>query len=300
VRFVTHPDWGLGVVAAEEPGALIVIFESVGRKRLALSFKALTDVPDAQVPGDHPLRTSGRWPQIERDAQRAVAKKGLSKRFEGFINEFLDRFPDGLRSPQCDAEERDYKVKAGEYARKELASGQLDALMERGEYAEVVARARRCLAKTNLAFPNELMKFGDLPQSAHATVAHRLVALVKAGADTPAALEDLTAALVPHGAAKWPIVSLLPFLLDPSEWPFVKPTAIQRAAETTGIDVEYNSRPNARTFALVRELYQQVAKELRGRGPEWEPRDFIDVQTFLWIASGMRREMVDAREGDDT
>jgi len=296
VRFVSHPKWGLGAVAAEEPGALVVVFASAGRKRLATSFKALSDVADHDVPVDHPLRTAERWPEIERDAVRAVATGNLPSRFDGFMKEFLERFPGGLRSPKCDAEERDYKVKAGEYVRKELSPQVLDDLLARGDHAEVVARARRCLARTNLAFPNEQMKFGDLPESAYPAVAQRVARLVRAGEETPSALDDLAAALVPHGAAKWPIVSLLPFLMHPTEWPFVKPKAIQRAATATGIDVEYHSRPNARTYRLVRELYQQVAKELRVRGPEWEPRDFIDVQTFLWVASGMKREMDEARD----
>jgi hypothetical protein len=48
------------------------------------------------------------------------------------------------------------------------------------------------------------MKFGDVPESAHKDVAERIVRLVKAGELTPAALEDLGAALMPYGAAKWP------------------------------------------------------------------------------------------------
>jgi hypothetical protein len=296
MRFVRHPTWGLGVVTAEDQSNLSILFESAGRKRLAKSFKGLVEVPDGEVPADHRLRTPERWPEVERDARRAVAKGELPNRFDGFIKEFIGLFPTGLRSQECDSIERTYKVEAGEYARKELRPDLLDSLLEQGNHKDIVARARRCLARTNLAFPNELMKFGDVPESAHGVVAERLVRLVKAGSNTPAALEELAACLVPHGAAKWTIVSLLPFLLDPTQWPFVKPTAIQRAEAATGIDVEYNSRPSARTYGLIRDLYEQVARELRGRGPEWEPRDFIDVQTFLWVASGMKRELDEDRK----
>ncbi len=296
MRFVRHPkkdEWGLGVVAGEDAANLDVLFEGVGYKKLAKSFPGLLEIAETEVPTDHRLRKREDWPRADRDGKRAEARRELPKRFDGFIKEFLELFPGGLRSKECDDTERNYKVQAGEYARKELSPEVLDTLLESRGYTEIVQRARRSLAKVNLAFPNELMKFGDIPESAHQDVAERLVRLVKAGERTPAALEELATALAPHGAAKWPIVSLLPFLLAPERWPFVKPTFIERASKATGIDVEYDPQPNARTYELVRDLYEHVARTLGDRG--LAPRDFIDVQTFLWVASGMAREMRDKR-----
>ncbi len=293
VRHATKTEWGIGVVAGEDTSNLDILFEGVGYRKLAKAFKGLLDVADAEVPADHRLRKRDDWPKVERDGKRAEAARELPKRFDSFIREFLDLFPGGLRSPECDDIERTYKVKAVEYAREQLGADVLDGLLATGSYTEIMQRAKRSLAKVNLAYPNELMKFGDVPESAHREVAEKLVRLVKAGAQTPAALEDLATALVPHGAAKWPVVSLLPFLLDPEHWPFVKPTFIERAVTATGMDVEYQPRPNARTYELVRELYEHVARALGERG--FAPRDFIDVQTFLWVASGMAREMREER-----
>jgi Protein of unknown function (DUF3553) len=292
MRFVRHstmPVWGLGVVAGEDGSNVDVIFEGGGRRKLNKSFAGLVEIADVGVPADHPLRVLDDWPKIERDGKRAVAKRELPKGFDPFIKEFLNAFPGGLRSSECDDQERTYKIEASELARKELSPPVLEALLARGEYAEIMLRARRSLAKANLVFPNELTKFGEIPASAHKNVAERLVRLVNAGKRTPVALEDLATALKPYEAAKWTIVSLLPFLLDPEHWPFVKPTFIQRAEKAMHIDVEYQPRPNARTYELVRDLYAQVASLLAERGQP--PRDFIDVQTFLWVASGMRREM---------
>jgi hypothetical protein len=300
MRFVRHAgraDWGIGVIAAEDAANLDVLFDGVGYRKLAKTFRGLLDLEDAEIPTDHRLRKREDWPKVERDAKRAEAQRELPKRFDGFIREFLDLFPGGLRSPECDDEERTYKVEAGRYAHHELDPRVLDALLEDGKYTEIVQRARRSMAKVNLAFPNELMKFGDLPDSVHREVAERLVRLVKAESDTPAALEDLANVLAPHGAAKWTIVSLLPFLLNPEHWPFVKPTFIQRTIKATGIDVEYEPRPNARTYELIRELYEKVAITLGERG--FAPRDFIDVQTFLWVASGMMRELGEERARKD-
>ncbi len=49
----------------------------------------------------------------------------------------------------------------------------------------------------------------------------------------------------------------------------------------------------ARTYRLSCDLYQQVFELLTERG--LQPRDAIDVQTFLWVASGMAREMKEAK-----
>jgi hypothetical protein len=296
MRFVRNrakPDWGIGVVATEADSSLDVLFEGVGHRRLAKSFGGLIEVADSEVPPEHPLRTRQHWPKLGRDAKRAEATRELPGRFDGFIKEFLEMFPGGLQSPECDATERTPKVEASNYARKELDAGVLDGLLESGEFTDIVQRARRSLGKVSLAVPSELMKLRDVPLSAHPEVARAIVRLVKAGNETPAALEDFATVLAPHGAAKWTVASLLPFLLDPAHWPFVKPTFIERAAKATDIDIEYEPRPNARTYELVRDLYEHVATALGDRG--LAPRDFIDVQTFLWVASGMARETRDLR-----
>ncbi|MCA9619295.1 MAG: hypothetical protein KC731_09735 [Myxococcales bacterium] len=285
------------MVAAEDGSKLRVLFENVGYKVLAASFPAITDVPAADVSLDHPLRDPDRWPRVERNAQRAEAKRALPARFDELVKEFLDHYPDGLQSEACDAEERNYKVRGVEYARESLDPAELTKLLEAGGYDEVMKRTRRTLGKVNLAFPQELMKFADVPADVVPVVAERVVRLAAADVDsTPTALEHLAAALDPHGAAKWPVVSLIPFLLRPESAPFVKPTAVQRAADATGIDVEYDSMPNAHTYRLVVEMCEHVAELLADRG--MPARDFIDVQTFLWFATGMARDMVEQR-GDD-
>jgi len=294
-RFLRHPgksEWGLGILAAEDGLNLDVLFEGVGYRKLAKSFQGLLEVPEADVPADHDLRKRDDWPRLDRDGKRTDARRDLPRRLDGLLAEFRGLFPDGLQSKACDDEERDYKVAASEFARKELSPDVLDPLLASGGYKDILQRTRRSLAKVNLAFPQELTKLGDISESAHREVAAAIVRLVKAGEQTPAALEQLAAVLDPHGAAKWPVVSLLPFLLDPKSWPFVKPTFIERAVKATGFDVEYAPHPNARTYELIRDLYLLVSAALNERG--MPPRDFIDVQTFLWVASGMAR---DARDG---
>jgi hypothetical protein len=286
----------LGVLVAEDALNFHIVFEGGGRHTIAKAFKGMVEVADSELPADHRARNEEDWPKFERDGKRAGAKRDLPKRFDAFVKEFNEAFPDGLRSKACEDDERSSKVAASAYARTELAPEVLDDLLARGEHGEILKRTHRCLGKVNLSFPNELMKLKDAPEPAGQLVAERIVGLVRASDQTPAALEQLADALARFGAAKWPIVSLLPFLLDPERWPFVKPTSLNRAAAAMGIDVEYEPRPNARTYELIRDLYQDVASAMREQG--LEPRDLIDVQTFLSVASGARRVPVEKREDE--
>ena len=301
VRFVRHtgtPSWGLGVIAAEDGSKLDVLFETMGHKKFERGSARLAEVPDGDVPLDHPLRTRETWPRVARDASRnEAARRTLPGRFSGLVEEFKKVYPEGLRSERCDAEERDYKWKAVEYARATLEPDALAALLAKGEHTEILKRTRGVLGKINLVFPNELMKFDGVPVSDHAVVAQRVVDLVSAGDGTPEAVEALAESLRPYDAHKWTLCSLLPFLLEPAKWPFVKPTAIERAVAATGFQVEYTPMPSARTYRLVRDLYTQVFDRLTDLTESgFKPRDAIDVQTFLWVASGMAREAAESRE----
>lgn len=292
VRHKTYVDWGLGVIAAEERSTFHILFEGVGYRKIRAT-PALEDVADADVPYDHRLRRREDWPKVERDGLRAHAKRELPKRFDGFMKEFLSLYPKGLASPDCDAVERNYKWEGVEYARELLDARELEGLLKGGGHEEIFRRAARVIGKLNLVDSHELMKLGGVPPEAYPVVAERIFELVVAGEKTPDAVEAFALALAPHSAAKWTVCSLIPFLLNPDRWPFVKPTFIRRAEKATGIDVEYDPKPNARTYSLVRELYEHVAILLGDRA--FAPRDFIDVQTFLWVASGMAREAIDAR-----
>jgi hypothetical protein len=294
VRHKKNDAWGLGAIAARDGNKVDVFFENAAYKKLSTDVDVLAVVDDVDVPRDHQLRKREDWPRIERDVRREIARRELPKKFDAFVREFFAYYPEGLRSERCDSTEREYKWKAVEYARKTLKLDELRDLLLAGNHIEVLLRARRVLGKTNLAFPNELMAFDDVPSAAQPSVAEKVVALVGAGDRMPDAVEALGDVLAPHGAAKWPVVSLIPFLLEPEKWPFVKPTAVERISAATSIDVEYAPKPNARTYRLVTDLYKAVAEILGERG--FAPRDNIDVQTFLWIATGMAKESDEAKK----
>jgi hypothetical protein len=77
----------------------------------------------------------------------------------------------------------------------------------------------------------------------------------------------------------WPVVTICGFLARPEEHFFLKPNVTRTAAAEYGFDFHYASRPNWETYSNLLEFAGQVSEDLR----DLEPRDMIDIQSFLWV-----------------
>src|SRR3954453_6493477 len=77
----------------------------------------------------------------------------------------------------------------------------------------------------------------------------------------------------------WPIVTVFGFIAAPVNHIFLKPTVTRRAVEALGLTFEYRSRPNGETYAELLRLARAVRRDLRAL----QPRDMIDIQSFLWV-----------------
>lgn len=81
----------------------------------------------------------------------------------------------------------------------------------------------------------------------------------------------------------WPFVSYFHFMLWPDrEYVFVKPTPLSKAARLVNFNLEYQAAPNARTYARVQEFYRALWSTVQSLGG----RDWMDVQTFIYVAGG--------------
>jgi hypothetical protein len=86
--------------------------------------------------------------------------------------------------------------------------------------------------------------------------------------------------------AKWPVVTLFPFVAQPTRHIIVKPRLMKRAAEQLGFELAYRPQPNAATYASV----IGAASLVRHALALWHPRDLIDVQGFIWVTSSEEYE----------
>lgn len=201
-------------------------------------------------------------------------------------HKFLRFFPKGFTDDKYWHWERGYKWRAHERWLELLPKKEFEALLSRGEFAEVGSRALRTLAGTNLIFSFESMALRDALKT---DVGSRLFAqglydliygrgaLPKkfdAWCQTVAALPKKQSRVLTH-----PISTVFGFLGKPDVHIFLKPTVTKRAAEAYGFDFHYNSRPSWETYSSLLAFAEVLKADLS----DLKPKDMIDIQSFIWV-----------------
>ena len=199
---------------------------------------------------------------------------------------FLRFFPNGFADETYLDWERNYKADAHERWLAELNRSTFRALLEADDVSEIMTRAIRIESRTNLLFSFEKMALRDAvrtPAGAR-SAARGLYDLLHGAGRIRQRFERWcdTVASLPRRQTRvltWPIVTVFPFLAQPHRHIFLKPNVTRVAATQYGFDLIYQSRPNWRTYASLLEFAHLVEADLR----DLQPRDMIDVQSFLWV-----------------
>jgi hypothetical protein len=276
VRHPTMEDWGLGEVLEDSAaGTVRVFFVGAGEKILSLAH--VEPIKVAPEVAAHPVLDNLK-----------IKKTSSGIRYQSLpesIAYFLEQFPEGFYGERFERHERDYKVHANEQAKKLLSEPELRSLIEGEDYKEVARRALKVMNATNLIFPNEKMALKDGLEDEDATRAFAiaLLNLLYGNADMEERLMGFARVLEELDAAKWTTLTYFPFIVHPTEFMFVKPTITQHAAELCGFEINYRPQLNWLTYKQVLGLSKYLKAELA----ELNPRDMIDVQSFMWcIAPG--------------
>lgn len=204
---------------------------------------------------------------------------------------FLARFPQGFRDPDYLAQERNYKWKAHEIFAERLGRGQLQDLLDKDDTPEIVRRIKSVISRLNLLSKFEQMALSDALDDnvAARRYAASLNTLLSAAKMERALYEQYLEAVAalpqPKGKARvvtWPVATLLPALAQPDRHIFLKPEVTKHAADSLAFHLHYDSAPNWVTYhALLRmaDIYSKLLADL-------EPRDYVDIQSFIWVACG--------------
>lgn len=276
---VVHPGmpaWGIGEVL-EEGGEdhVRIFFVGAGEKKLSL--KHVT-----------PLRVSGGEAAHPVLDNLRISSSASGIRYQSLpesIQIFLAQFPEGFRGERFARHERDYKDKAHRQASDLLGREPFDALLAVGDHAELVRRALKLINATNLVYPGEKISLRDglKSEAAQSLFSLALHGLLHGDDSFESRFSRFAKVLDGIGAGKWTTATYFPFFLHPDQYMFVKPTITRFAAELCGFELNYTPQLNWRTYHSVlgfsRYLFDALA--------ELEPRDMIDVQSFMWcIAPG--------------
>jgi hypothetical protein len=87
----------------------------------------------------------------------------------------------------------------------------------------------------------------------------------------------------------WPILTVFPYLAQPAKHIVMKPSAMKFAAEELGYDLDYSSKPTYRTYERLLHLADLVGEGIK----DLHPRDYHDLQTFLWVMGSAEYERLE-------
>ena len=276
VKHPTKDDWGLGEVLADSNSESVrVFFVGSGEKTLSLKYV-------------QPVKVSG-----EATAHPVLDNLKISKSASGIkyqslpycIEFFLKQFPEGLYGQKFKEHEREYKDKAHALAQELLGKKPFIALLKSEDYAEIAKCALKVVNATNLIFPNEKMSLKDglKDRASQKVFGEALFSLLFGEEELEQRFVAFANVLENIDAAKWTTATYFLFIMHPDKYMFVKPTISQYSSELCGFEINYKPQLNWLTYKSVLSFSEYLFSEIS----ELNPRDMIDVQSFMWcIAPG--------------
>jgi hypothetical protein len=279
------PQWGPGKIVHVSGGNLHIIFREL-EQEMARVFRA--DAPAlrmAAVQSDSIL--DNLPPLIEKDGHWLLPAKRLP--LEWLKRKFSHEFPAGFSDPAYLEAERDYKLFAHVLFQKELGLENIRSLVASGNSSNLAAKALKVLSSINLLSPYESAAFHDAMQDKGAVISlfSALLKTLDANGLDRDAFEEFFDAVTSLPAdrgrvATWPVASVFPYISDPDRFMFLKPEVTKTAADSLGFDLKYNATPNWPTFEALHRMGAVYLNLLRPLGA----RDFVDVQSFIWVCCG--------------
>jgi hypothetical protein len=201
---------------------------------------------------------------------------------------FLKFFPGGFADATYLDWERDYKWATHQRWQAALGRAEFRRLLQAGDVREIATRAIRVeqQSRHSMIFSFEKMALRDAVKTEQgadrfATGLYRYLH-GRGGLERRFTEWVETVSMLPRRQTRvltWPLVTVFGFIAQPDVHVFLKPTVTREAAHACGFDFHYASRPNWKTYASLLAFAELLRTELR----DLEPRDMIDLQSFMWV-----------------
>lgn len=199
---------------------------------------------------------------------------------------FLYYFPKGFTDQKYIDWERNYKWEAHLTWIEQLNRKEYEQLLADRKYSEIASRAVRVETRTNLLFSFEKMALRDAikPHAGAKDFAKGLFDYLHGSKSMQIRFERFTEALssLPRRQTRvltWPLQTVFGFVANPDRFIFLKPRVTKIAAAKYEFPFDYRSSPNWETFKSYLDFAEQVRIDIA----DLHPRDFIDIQSFIWV-----------------
>ena len=218
--------------------------------------------------------------------QKKAARRTLTPAAQRCRRKFLRFFPEGYHDETYIDWERGYKWTAHERWMRELDASTFRRLLADEEYDEIARRAVTIESRTNLLFSFEKMALRDAirPAEGARSFALGLFDFLHGRASDERRFERWcqVVAELPRRQTRvltWPLLTVFGFIAQPDRHIFLKPNVTRLAAKEYEFDFRYRSRPSWDTYQSLIEFAEQVRRDTA----DLEPRDMIDLQSFIWV-----------------
>jgi hypothetical protein len=199
---------------------------------------------------------------------------------------FLRHYPNGFSDLEYLRCERNYKLDAHQKWNEILNQSEFERLLDEEQYSEICRRAVQIEAKTNLLslFEKSALRDAAKTEGKVKLVAVGLFDLIYGDDDFQLRFEEFALDLQkwPHrqtSPAKWTIATIFPFLAHPTQHFFLKPQITQAAAKRRKFSLNYRPDLNWSTYSCLLRFADMLASEVA----DLNPRDKIDIQSYLWV-----------------
>jgi hypothetical protein len=211
--------------------------------------------------------------------------KSIAKKRKKSKTKFKHFFPKGFYDETYIDWERNYKWFAHQSWVKQLNRNEYSSLLDSKKYIEIVQRAVNIESKTNLLFSFEKMALRDAVKDHGAKLfAEGLFEYIYGNGSLENRFKSFINVLssLPRKQTRvvtWPLITVFGFIANPTKFIFLKPRVTMKAAEVFNFDFKYSSKPDWNVY----KSYLDFANEVKSDIADMKPRDFIDIQSYIWV-----------------
>jgi hypothetical protein len=212
----------------------------------------------------------------------AVEQELERRRLTAVIARFEDTYPGGFHGDAYLDRQRNHKVRASMICRDRLAAAAMRDLIGRRDWERLFDRTKLVIEMTVL-LPVGYRRTRLLDEVRKPMVARLFYpALLDALHGNGEAVERLgrfAAVLDDLGLRDWAYPTYFMFLSEPDACMFVIRERMDRGLDIAGYPADLTPRPGAESYAAV----LAFSGWLMDRLAALEPRDMIDLQSFIWF-----------------
>ena len=284
---VEHTVWQRGKVIEILSPYAIIHFPSLASSPQGPQRKLREDAPQltkSSVQSDPELDHIETGPAKPKKVSKRKVKD-LTNMLDEAVAWFEQTYPAKFADEKlADADYRNKRAAQETFAAN-FAEGRGAAMVDEGKHAEIANLLDGIYRATNVLSPFEMKAvhkaFVKADDASTKVLGFTLAFMANPGMQSFKAMADAVSQLPADGGkvSTWPIVTLLPFLADPTRFIALKPTNTELMAARMGANLKYDTTPNWETF----EATTQMAKQLLDRLAPLGAKDMIDVQQFMWV-----------------